>query len=412
MKRHLKLIVLGIMGQSPFAGVAWQALHYLEGFRRLGVDVHYVEDTGVWAYDPEQNTVTDDCTYAVNYIGKLMAWCGLPDRWAFRGATKKRSMFGPSASRFAELFQEGDVLVNLTGSTALRDEHLRVPIRIYLETDPVLPQIEAAKGNISYIDMLSAHTHRFTYGENFGAPDCDVPLGDFRYLPTRQPIVLDWWTAANPAINGASTPMANACFSTIANWRQSGKDVEWNGEIYTWSKHHAFLKFLDLPRCTEQPLELALALRGYRQGEGAWVPSFDEDAEAVRDLTAHGWRVVDAMSLSKEIFSYRDYITGSLGEFTVAKDQYARLRSGWFSDRSASYLAAGKPVVTQETGFSKFIPVGEGLFAFNSFEEAVAAILEISADYAHHCRAARDLAAEHFSAEGVLTKLLEDAGLA
>ncbi len=384
--------MLGIMGQSPFAGVAWQALHYLEGFRALGADVYYVEDTGVWAYDPEQNTVTDDCAYAVNYISKQMAWCGLPDRWAFRGATAGRTTFGLSTSRFLQLFEEADVLINLTGSTALRDEHLRVSVRIYLETDPVLPQIEVAKGNTAYIDMLSAHTHHFTYGENFGAPDCGVPVERFHYLPTRQPIVLNWWTPSPRLTNGASAPLVSSRFSTIANWRQSGKDVEWNGETYTWSKHHGFLKFLELPSRTKQPFELALALRGQREGEKkAWIPSCEEDADAVRILTAHGWRIIDAMSLSKEILSYRDYISCSRGEFTVAKDQYARLRSGWFSDRSASYLAAGKPVITQETGFSKFIPVGEGLFAYNTFDEAVKAFLEIDADYAHHCRAAREL---------------------
>jgi hypothetical protein len=407
MMKPLRLVVLGIMGRTPFAGVAWQALHYIEGFRRLGVDVYYVEDTGDWAYDPEQNSVTDDCSYAVNYVGGLMAWCGLPDKWAYRSAGRDDAVFGLSHSQLGQLFEHADAIVNVTGATILRDEHLRVPVRIYLETDPVQPQIEVAKGNSLYIDLLNAHTHRFTYGENIGAADCAVPAVDLDYRPTRQPIALDWWPATSPSTNGT-----NASFSTIANWRQSGKDLVWNGETYTWSKHHGFLKLVDLPRRTAQPLELALSLQGAKgEGDATWIPSHQEDAEALRLLTSQGWRVIDAMSLSKEIFLYRAYITSSRGEFTVAKDQYARPRSGWFSDRSACYLAAGRPVVTQDTGFGKFFPVGEGLFAFNTMEEIVAAFETINADYQRHRRAAREIAEEHFSAERVLGKLLEDAGV-
>ncbi|MDQ3929823.1 MAG: hypothetical protein M3328_11860, partial [Chloroflexota bacterium] len=260
MSKKLRLVVLGMMGRTPFAGVAWQVLHYLEGFRRLGHDVYYVEDTGDWPYDPEQNTITDDCSYTVNYIARLMAWCGLPDRWAYRAVTQGGRTYGLSESQLSRLFEQADALVNLTGATVLRDEHLRVPVRIYLETDPVLPQIEVALGRRFTIDMLSAHTHHFTYGENLGAPDCGVPLECYDYLPTRQPIILDWWTSGDSRLpNGNNQHSAGRPFTTVASWQQSGKDIEWNGEAYTWSKHLEFLKFIDLPRRTQQPLELALA---------------------------------------------------------------------------------------------------------------------------------------------------------
>src|SRR5437773_5927854 len=167
-----RLIVLGIVGQTPFAGVAWQALHYLEGFRRLGYEVYYVEDTGDWPYDPEQNTITDDCRYTVNYIARLMAWCGLAHRWAYRAGVQGGPTFGLSESQLSTLFEGADVLVNLCGATVLRDEHLRVPARIYLETDPVVAQIQVVQGHQFRIDLLSAHTHHFTYGENVGTPDC------------------------------------------------------------------------------------------------------------------------------------------------------------------------------------------------------------------------------------------------
>jgi hypothetical protein len=400
------------MGRTPLAGVAWQVLHYLEGFRRLGFDVYYIEDTGDWPYDPEQNTTTDDCRYAVNHIEQLMAWCGLSDRWAYRFAEQGGSTFGLSESQVLRLFERADALVNLTGATVLRAEHLHVPVRIYLETDPVLPQIEVANGNVFYIDLLKAHTHHFTYGENLGAPDCGVPVGSFDYHPTRQPVVIDWWKpATNPAINGTFS-MSNPCLTTIANWRQSGKDLEWKGETYTWSKHYQFLKYVDLPCRTTQPLELALALHGnWEKEEKAWLPHHKDDTEAIRLLTSHGWRIVNGLSLSINLLSYRDYITGSRGEFTVAKDQNVRLRSGWFSDRSACYLAGGRPVITQDTGFGKVFPTGEGLFAFNTMEDILAAFEAINSDYERHSQAARKLAAEHFSADRVLRKLLQDAGL-
>jgi LmbE family N-acetylglucosaminyl deacetylase len=387
------IVVLGMMGRSPFAGVGWQVLHYLEGLRRLGCHVTYLEDTGEWPYDPEQNAITDDCRYTTAYIGRLLAWCGLDNHWAYRAASQGGQLLGPAAARVDELLARADALINLTGATVLRDEHLRVPVRIFLETDPVRPQIEVAQGCRFTIDLLAAHTHYFSFGENFGAPDCGVPLGRFDYRPTRQPIVLEWW---NPARAVPPSPAADGRFTTVASWDQSGKDIEWRGQTYSWSKHHEFLKFLDLPHRTERPFELALAC---------------DDAAVLRLLGGHGWRVVDALALSKDIRRYRDYILGSWGEFTVAKDQNIRLRSGWFSDRSASYLAAGKPVITQDTGFGKILPTGRGLFAFRTMEDVLAAVDAIESDYEGHSRAAREIAAESFAAEKVVASLLQRAGV-
>jgi hypothetical protein len=410
--RPTRLIVLGMMGHMPVAGVIWQVLHYLEGFRRLGFEVYYVEDTGTWPYNPEQNTVTADCTYTLSFLSRTMAAFGFSDRWAYRSLTHRGHCFGLSDSQVLRLFEQSDILINLTASTVLRDEHLQVPIRVYLETDPVLPQIEVAKGNSSYIDMLGAHTHHFSYGENLGAPDCGVPLERFHYFPTRQPVVLDWWSGPAHALSNAAISPPHACFTTIANWRQSGKDLDWNGETYTWSKHHEFLKFVELPQLTSTRLELALALKtGMATQERSWTSLNEEEAEAIQFLTAHGWLVVNAMSVSKDIFAYREYILGSRGEFTVAKDQNVRLRSGWFSDRSACYLAAGRPVITQDTGFGKMIPAGTGLFSFSTMEHIVAALDAIESDYKKHRRAAREIAEDYFRAETVLAKLVDDVGI-
>ncbi len=391
MRRRGRLVVLGIVGRTPVAGVAWQALHYLEGFRRLGFDVYYVEDTGDWPYDPEQNAVTGDGRYTVGYLARVLGWAGLHDRWAYRAAAEGGRCYGIGEAALAELFATADALVNVTGATVLRDEHLRVPVRIFLETDPVVPQIEVAQGERFTTDLLAAHTHHFTFGENLGSPDCPIPLGPFAYRLTRQPIVLDWW-----ATDAATAPAADAPFTTIGSWRQTGKDVEWQGQVYRWSKHLEFLKVIDLPRQAGHALELALTR---------------VDADAVRLLTTHGWRLRDGLALSLELEPYREYIRGSRGEFTVTKDQYVRPRSGWFSDRSACYLAAHRPVITQDTGFSKYIPTGKGLFAFQTIDDILAALDTVARDYEANCRAAAEIAAEYFAAEPVLDRLGREVGL-
>lgn len=388
------VLVMGSMSRTPFAGMAWQVLHYLEGFRRLGFEPYYVEDTGDWAYDPDENAITSDPTYAVGYLSAAMSWWGYPDRWAYRSGAQGGRLYGRSEPELAALIRRADALVNLTGATVLRDEHLAVPVRIYLETDPVLPQLEVAQNRPFTIDLLSAHTHHFTFGENLGARDCGVPPTRFSYLPTRQPVVLDWW-------NGRSA-RTNPRYTTIGNWRQTGKDIGWEGSVYTWSKHAEFLKFADLPVKAGGQLELAVPV-----GNG-----IDEQTRADLDTMAfYGWRLADAMPLSRDLAPYRSYIRSSYGEFTVAKDANVRLRSGWFSDRSACYLAAGRPVVTQDTGFGNILPVGRGLFAFQTLEDVLAAFEEVAGDYAAHRRDARAIAEEYFRAEKVVGSLAAETGL-
>jgi hypothetical protein len=377
-----------MMGRTPFAGVAWQVLHYVEGLRRLGCEVHYVEDTGDWPYDPERNEITAEPSYTVGYIARTLGFLAEPVRWAY--VAPEGDVLGMTRAELLAVLGSADALVNLTGATVLRDEHLQVPVRIYLETDPVLPQIEIALGRTFTIDLLAAHTHHFSYGERLGRPDCAVPVERFEYVPTRQPVVLEWWKPAREA----AAPQRP--YTTIASWRQTGKDIEWRGETYTWSKHHEFLKFLDVPERTGCDFELALAI---------------DHEKDVQRLRAHGWAVVDGLALSREIGPYRDYLRDSRAEFTVAKDQNVRLRTGWFSDRSACYLAAGRPVVTQDTGFEDVLPTGQGLFSFRTLEDAVAAIGEIEADYAAHAAAAGEIAAEHFAAEAVLGRMLATVGL-
>jgi hypothetical protein len=374
----------------PWAGVGWQVLQYLEGFRRLGHLVFYLEDTQRWPYDPVQDTVCDDAGPAVSYVAALMERVGLEDAWAYRDVAADGRLHGASERELGRALSDADVLVNLSGVTVLRDEHLRIPVRVYLETDPVLPQIEVAQGREFTIDFLAAHTHHFSYGENFGAPDCLVPIERFEYGPTRPPIVLDWWASGAQELDGDRRP-----FTTIANWRQSSKDIEWNGELLRWSKHAEFERFIGLAERIRTPIELALAFP-------------PEDSATVAQFQAAGWGIRPARPLSQDLDSYRDFVRGSRGEFSVAKAQNILLRSGWFSDRTACYLAAGKPAIVQDTGFDCALPTGEGLLKFSTIDEAVVAFEAVEADYARHALAAREIAAGHLRAEAVLSALLNE----
>jgi len=380
-------MVLHLAGRYPLGGIGWQAVHYVLGLTRLGHDVYYVEDSGAHPYDPRIRSVAEEGSYSVAFLADVMARFGLADRWAYvDGVTG--TCHGLSRERLRALYREADGLLNVCGAMQLNDEHLRCPVRVYVETDPVFEQIRVAEGDHRAIEALGEHTHHFTYGENLGQPDCPIPLEKFAWRTTRPPVIPDLWDSrVNPAAER---------FTTVATWKNIGKDIQFLGETYYWSKHMNFLRVVDLPSRTRQPLELALEV----------------DDEATRDLLARkGWLITDAFEASRDITVYQRHIARSRGEFTVSKDLVARTRSGWFSDRSACYLAAGKPVVTQDTAFGKFVPTGEGLFAFETVEEAAAALDEVNRDYPRHCRAARRIALEYFAADRVLGRLCREADL-
>jgi len=300
----------------------------------------------------------------------------------------KMFVTGLSCNRMRSLYSEAAAVINLCGATRLREEHLACPVRVMIDTDPVYEQIKYAKADRASRTYLDAHTHFFTYGENLGAPDCPVPLCGVSWRPTRPPVDPRLWPGPCDA---------PSCFTTIGTWENRGKNIEFEGSQYVWSKHVNFLRFLDLPRRRPRTC--------FRM---AVLPP-DEHVRAV--IEGGGWSLVDPRPISADMLHYHDFIVHSGGEFTVVKDIYVRSNSGWFSDRSACYLAAGRPVVTMRTGFSKFYPVGRGLFEYTTHEEALAAIDAIMADYPSHSREARTLAGEYFAAERVLGALLAATGL-
>lgn len=383
-----RIVILGFLSHFPVAGVAWQTVHYLVGFQRLGYDVYYVEAHGCTPSKLMQSEADDGPARAAQYIQGVMGRFGLDGRWAYHALYEKR-WFGLSEAQLRELYGSAALLINLHGSHLPTPELTATGRLVYVGTDPVDIEIDVYHGRPEALGYLEPHCAFFTYGENLGHPDCRVPQPErFRFLPTRQPVVMEFWEG-----HGVGDA---AVFTTIGNWRQPWRQVSYQGEVYKWSKHFEFLKFLDLPRRVAQPFELALS-------------SFDEKDRHL--LERHGWRVRDGLEISNDVDDYRRYIAGSRGEFTVAKDQNVRLRSGWFSDRAITYLAAGRPVITQETGFSRFLPTGEGLFAFSTLEEICAAVDTINADYERHRRAAWRIARECFRHDVVLGRMLDDLGV-
>jgi GT2 family glycosyltransferase len=384
-----KIVLLGMMTKMPVAGVAWQNLHYLLGFERLGCETYYVETHARTPSMLMKNEDDDSSALAAEFIAAIMRRFGMADRWAFRALHDDGRCFGMSEAELERLYGSADLLINLHGGTQPYPELAATGRLVYLETDPVQLQLELQHGLQETIDFLEPHSAFFSFAENWGNPDCRLPRSErFEFLTTRQPVVLDLWPDRSPQ-------PANV-FTTIGNWRQDWRDVTFEGERYTWSKHQEFLKHVDLPERSGQAFELALS-------------SCEPSERAM--LRKRGWRVRDGLEVSTGIDRYRDYIGASRGEFTVAKEQNVRLRTGWFSDRSATYLASGRPVITQETGFSNVLPSGAGLFGFESPDGALAAVEEIDADYTRQASAAREIAREYFSHEVVLGKLLDDLGV-
>lgn len=388
--RRPRVVVLGMMTKMPVAGVVWQTLHYVVGFERLGWEAYYVEAHGRTPNSFVHHDGETGSERAAAFIDGVLRPHGLADRWAFHALHADGRVYGMPATRLAEAYATAELIVNLHGGTRPREEHSRTGRLIYVETDPVEVQVELFHGDRAAIEFLEPHVAFFTYAENYGRPGCGLPVdGGFDFQPTRPPVVLDFWPLEH-ADHGA--------FTTIGNWRQPWRTVRFRGETYTWSKHLEFRKFLEVPARTGQSFELALS--------GSSVTAND----LVR-LRRAGWRVRDALEFSHDPDAYRRYVATSRGEFTVAKDQNVRLRTGWFSDRSATYLASGRPVVTQETGFSGTLPTGRGLFAFDTLDDVERAVEAVATDYRGHREAARAVARECFAHDVVLTGLADRIGL-
>jgi hypothetical protein len=389
--RKKKIVFLGMMTRYPVAGAVWGTLHYLLGFQRLGYDVYYVEAHGGAPLMLMTNGHGDGSAEATAFLADVLRRIDLGDRWAYHARHSDGRCYGMSHTQLKQLYTTADLLINYHGGTDPLPEHSATGRLVFLETDPVALEVALQDHPEEVSRFLAPHCAFFTWGLNYGNSDCKVPLPDrFHFCPSPPVVVPELWRC------GVQPP--GPLFTTVGRWRQFGREVVYKGETYHWSKHYEFEKVIDLPLRTSQQFELAMSSR-----------DFEEDDR--RLLENNGWKVREALSFSTNLDAYRRYVVGSRGEFTVAKDQNVRLRSGWFSERSAQYLAAGRPVITQETGFSNVLPTGRGLFAFSSMEEILQAVDAVNADYERHSRAAAEIARGHFGYDVVLPRLLSEVGL-
>jgi hypothetical protein len=393
------------MGGNPYAGMAWMTMQITVGLHRLGHDVWYLEFTSDWPYDPLRQQKVDDPGYAVPYLSRVAESFGLAGRWGYRSSYSDFAWHGIDRSRAEDLLKSADAVFNIAGATRLTKEALRVPNWIYFGTDPVLHELAYDEGQTTVRALIDEHQACVTYGENIGTPVSPLPPLPNLIARTRQPVLMDLWP---------SGPPTRDVYTTVSNWKQVGLDVEFRGETYTWSKHHEFLKFIELPARVPIKLELAMNLakrQPIRADDHEAVPAVGVESDARDIIERNNWNLVSSPEFTMDPWTYRSYVQASRGEFTVARDLNVRLRSGWFSERSACYLAAGRPVITQDTGFGATVATGAGLFAFTTMEEIVDAVRRIESDYAAQSKAAHDVAREYFASDVVLPKLVADIGL-
>lgn len=380
MGSKLTILLSGMVAADPFQGGAtWAVLQFLLGFQQLGHQVYFVEPVTEMALQPAGAPLAQSVN--AGYFRQVMADFGLTQSSALLlGGTQQT--VGLPYPQVQEIANRADVLVNISGM--LTDEALLgcIPVRVYLDLDPAFNQLWHA---VEGIDMrFTGHTHFVTVGLNLGQPDCKVPTCGRQWITTLQPVVLTQWPVA--------THIEYDALTTVANWRGYGSIR--HGEVFYGQKAHSLRPLIALPALTTEKFLLALAIHPGEVGDLA-------------ALHANGWRLLDPAQVTRTPARYRRFIQGSKAEFGIAKSGYVAARCGWFSDRSACYLASGRPVLAQDTGFSRFLPTGSGLFAFDTQDDVLAGIDALQSDYAGHARAARSIAEAYFDSDKVLSRLLE-----
>jgi hypothetical protein len=376
------VVVCGCAGALPLAGVALHYLQYCLGLRDMGVEVSYLEEiTDYWPYHPDTFEPDESASYTVPWLRELFDAFDLP--WAYRDPLGR--YHGATEQDVVDRCSRADLVLNVSGAHNPIAHHKLAKALVYVDTDPGFIQVKAEQepGSRAWLD---GHDLLFTFGESMGSPSCKMPGGGYPWKTTRQPVYLPFW-------DEVSAPPGRA-WTTVMNWKAYAP-VEWQGEV--WGQKDAeFPVMRPLPaRLPELDLELALGGR-----------------EAPRDeLTAEGWTISDPLEATRTVWRFRDYIAGSRGELSIAKQCYVRSGSGWFSERSANYLAAGRPVVMQDTGWSAHLPTSAGLQPFTTTDEAEAAVRLVEADPIAASAAAREVARSCFDSQVVLAQLLSDAGV-
>jgi hypothetical protein len=384
-----KTIVISgaIANRHGNGGGAWVRLSWIRGLDKLGYRVYFLEQIRRAACVDESGAASTlagsvNCAYFRHVVSEF----GLSGCAALIEEDGKETE-GLPYGQILELAESADLLVNISGHLSLDPLLRRFRRKAYVDLDPGFTQFWHADGSVGA--RLAGYDFYFSVGENLGTTACDIPLCGIQWRTIRQPVVLDDW------------PMSMAHgpdrFTTIASWRGAFGPLEYKGKTFGL-KAHEFRKFLELPIRTEQSFEIALQIH---EGDG-------KDLELLR---RSGWHIVDPLIAVPDPAAFRQYLQRSFAEFSAAQGMYVETNSGWFSDRTVRYLASGKPALVQDTGFSRHYPVGEGLVAFRTLEEAAAGAKRIARDYAGHCRAARTLAEEYFDSDRILGRFMEEVGV-
>jgi hypothetical protein len=360
-----------VAGVPGLGGATWAVLQWVLGLRELGHDVLLMEPV-------ERLTTASVRQFEALRRGLLGPRAALVDA--------DRRTVGVAYDDIRSFCRRADLLLDVAGMLVAHPALFGpVPVRAYLDLDPTFTQVWH---DVEGIDMrLDGHTHFVTVGLNVGRPGCAVPTCGRHWITTLPPVVLSRWPVADRVRTDA--------FTTVAQWRGYGA-VEHDGVRYG-QRAHSWRPLFELPRRSPMPLAPALAIS----------PGDGKDAAALEE---HGWRLLDPATVASTADDYRAFVRGSHGELCVAKEGYVASRSGWFSDRSACYLASGRPVVAQDTGWSQHLPTGDGLFAFDDMDGALSALEAIAADPDRYGRMARRRAEQFLAADRVLPALLDTLG--
>ena len=391
----MRIIVGGFIGLYPTGGVTWDYIQYPLGLKMLGHDVYYIEDTGQYSNYRISERTWDDPHDTVDYLKQTIEQFGFKDKWAYRD-TFSRKCYGMSLKEVMDVCSSADIFINLSDSSICRDEYLAIPNRVLVDSDPMFTQLQT--NEVLHQDVrypvrkfnMKDYNHHFSFGENIGAIDCKIPTLGINWKPTRQPICLDKW------INKISEKVIKPpTFTTVMNWSARTK-LNYANEQWG-QKDVEFNKFISIPeRIRSAEFKIVMAASA----------AFKKEVD-MNSLITSGWKILKPLNTVATSDDYQKFISISDAEFSVAKETYVKSNSGWFSCRSACYMAMGKPVVTQETQWSKFIPSGLGVIAFSDLVSATDAIENVIANYYDHSKAAKEIAQEYFDSNIVLSKMLQ-----
>jgi hypothetical protein len=381
------IVVAGSLAQKPgFGGHAWVFLQYLLGFRRLGWEVLFLDVLGPPAWVDEAGAACPpERSRGLCYLVEVMERFGLKESFALFD-DRGQSLAGQSRGKVLEQVRRSACLLNVMGY--LRDDAIlgQAPRCVFLDIDPGFGQMWKELG---LADVFAGHDAYVTIGENIGQPDCAIPLCGLHWIATPQPVVLEHW----PVRAG----IGERWWTSIVSWRGAYGPIEYQGRTYGL-RVHEFRRFLGLPRRTGRRFELALDIH-------------PDETKDLASLQENRWSLVDPREVAGDPWAYQGYIQKSDVEFLVAKNMYVQARSGWLSDRSLCYLASGKPVLAQDTGFGRLYPTGEGLLKYGDVDGAVAGVEQVCSDYPRHAKAARALAEAYFDSDKVLSRLLTQLGI-